>query len=79
MAQRLVALTVAAAALLNYPFLFLAGGHGRVLGVPSLFFYLFAVWAAVIVLVAVLSARERARRPPPGGESGRGAAGGGDA
>ena len=60
--QRLVALTVAAAALFNYPFLFLAAGHGTVLGIPSLVFYVFTLWAAVIVLVGVIAERERA--PP---------------
>ena len=60
--QRLVALTAAAAALINYPFLFLAAGHGTVLGIPSLVFYVFALWAAVIAAVAVIAERERA--PP---------------
>ena len=57
-----MALTAAAAALFNYPFVFLAAGHGTVLGIPSLVFYVFTLWAAVIVLVGVIAERERA--PP---------------
>jgi len=52
--QRLIALVAAAAALFNYPFLFLADGHGTVLGIPSLYLYLFGCWAALIVCAALL-------------------------
>ena len=51
-AARLVAVAVLAFLLFDPPFLIMADKPVRVLGVPLLWLYLFAAWAAVIVLVA---------------------------
>jgi hypothetical protein len=40
--------------LLNYPLLSLADHDVRILGVPLLWAYLFAVWALLVVLLAVI-------------------------
>ncbi len=65
-AERLVGLAIAGALALNYPLLKLFDG-AMVLGIPSLYLYVFAVWAALIALVAVVIERKigpgRARAP----------------
>jgi hypothetical protein len=50
--QRLVALFLLGFLLLNYPLLNLFAGPGRVLGIPVLYAYVFAVWALLIGLMA---------------------------
>jgi hypothetical protein len=50
--QRLVALFLLGFLLLNYPLLDLFAGPGRVLGIPVLYAYVFAVWALLIGLMA---------------------------
>ncbi|BAU47211.1 hypothetical protein SVA_0632 [Sulfurifustis variabilis] len=60
--ERLVGLALAGVVALNYPLLHLFSGAGTFLGIPSLYFYLFFVWAALIALMAVIM---RAR-PEPG-------------
>ena len=68
--QRLIALVAAAALALNYPLLFLADEHGAVLGIPSLYLYLFGTWAGLIVATAVLVERARGVLPTaPGREA----------
>jgi len=52
--QRLVALFLLGFLLLNYPLLNLFAGSGRVLGVPVLYAYVFAVWALLIGLMALV-------------------------
>jgi hypothetical protein len=52
--QRLMALFVLGMLLLNYPLLNLVAGTGQVLGVPVLYAYVFAVWALLIGLVALV-------------------------
>ncbi|MDH3639132.1 MAG: hypothetical protein OES09_11835 [Gammaproteobacteria bacterium] len=49
--ERLVALGVTAALALNYPILHMFDSSSLVLGIPILYFYLFVVWAVVIVCV----------------------------
>lgn len=57
----LIALFAAAALVLNFPLLLLWDRPATVLGLPVLAVALFAIWAAVIVALALLS------RPPGGG------------
>jgi hypothetical protein len=51
--ERLVGLALAGVVALNYPLLYLFSG-GMLFGVPSLYVYLFLVWAALIGLMAVI-------------------------
>jgi hypothetical protein len=51
--QRLAALFLLGFLLFNYPLLDLFGGSGRVLGIPLLYVYVFAVWALLIALMAL--------------------------
>jgi hypothetical protein len=52
--QRLVALFLLGALLLNYPLLNLFASHTMVLGIPVLYAYVFAVWALLIGLMALV-------------------------
>ena len=53
--QRFVALCLCGTLLFNYPFLALFNVHGFVLGVPVLYVYMFAAWAALIAAMAWLA------------------------
>ena len=55
--QRLIALFLLGCLLLNYPLLHLFSGQGEILGVPVLYAYLFAVWALLIGLIALVVER----------------------
>ena len=56
------ALAIAGVLALNYPLLQLFDRTALVLGIPTLYLYLFSAWAAFILLVAVaLSRRDRSR------------------
>ena len=55
--QRLVALFLLGVLLLNYPLLTLFTGHARVLGIPVLYAYVFAVWVLLIALMALVVER----------------------
>ncbi len=57
--QRLVALFVAGAILLNYPILFLFTRRVSVAGVPLLYAFVFGVWTALIVALAYVVERSR--------------------
>ena len=52
--QRLAALFLLGALLLNYPLLTLSATNSTVLGIPVLYAYVFAVWALLIGLMAVV-------------------------
>lgn len=52
--QRLVALFLLGTLLLNYPLLNLFATESTVLGVPALYAYVFAVWALLIALMALV-------------------------
>ena len=52
--QRLVALFLLGVLLLNYPLLNLFAYSGEVLGIPVLYAYVFAVWALLIGLMALV-------------------------
>jgi hypothetical protein len=57
--QRLVALSMLGCLAFNYPILALFNGSGTVLGVPLLYFFIFAAWGLLIALMAlVVEARE---------------------
>lgn len=49
--QRLVAVFLAAVLLFNYPVLSLFDRPAAILGVPMLYIYIFAIWAAVIAAI----------------------------
>ncbi len=52
--QRLVALSMFGALLFNYPLLALFNVPGTVFGVPVLYAYLFAAWALLVALMALV-------------------------
>ena len=52
--QRLAALFLLGALLFNYPLLDLFADAGRVFGVPVLYVYVFAAWALLIGLMALV-------------------------
>jgi hypothetical protein len=57
--QRLVALFMLGCLVFNYPILALFNGSGTVLGIPLLYFFIFAAWGLLIALMAVVvEARE---------------------
>jgi len=63
--QRLVALFLLGCLMFNYPLMYVFSVDGRVFGIPILFAYLFTAWAALIVLIAVVTEkREPAPRDP---------------
>jgi len=55
--ELLVALFLFGALLLTPPLLIIFNKATRILGIPTLFLYLFVVWAALIVLVALVVER----------------------
>ena len=63
--QVLVALCAGGFALLNFPLLLIWDQPVTVFGLPLLPLALFAIWAALIVALALASAD---RRPPPDGD-----------
>jgi hypothetical protein len=67
--ERLIALALLGALLFNYPLLALFARPMLVFGVPLLYLYLFAVWALLIVLVALAMRAPRAgvAEPPAAG------------
>ena len=56
--QRLVALFLLGALLLNYPIFSLFAGSTAVFGIPLLYIYVFVVWAALIALAALVVERK---------------------
>ncbi len=52
--QRLVALFLLGFLLFNYPLLTLFAGPTRAWGIPLLYVYVFAVWAALIALMVLV-------------------------
>lgn len=57
--QRLVALSMLGCLVFNYPILALFSGSRTVLGIPLLYFFIFAAWGLLIALMAlVVEARE---------------------
>jgi hypothetical protein len=55
--QRLVALCILGFLLFNYPLLALFNRAGLVLGIPVLYAYIFAAWAVLIALMAIVAGR----------------------
>jgi len=51
--DRMIGLFLLAAAVFNPPLLGIFGVEGRVLGVPTLYVWVFGLWAAVIALAAL--------------------------
>jgi hypothetical protein len=66
--ELLVALFVLGVVLLAPPLLIVFNKATRVLGVPTLYLYLFAVWAALIALVALAVERRHADDDEAGSE-----------
>jgi hypothetical protein len=52
--QRLVALFLLGCLLLNYPLLYLFSGSAEIFGIPLVYTYVFAVWALLIGLMALV-------------------------
>ena len=57
--SRLVAIFLLGSVLLNYPLLMLFNRPALVFGIPLLYAYIFAVWAALIGLMALVIERRR--------------------
>lgn len=55
--QRLVAIVLLGCVLFNYPVLSLFSKPGALFGIPLLYLYIFAVWAALIALTAYVIER----------------------
>jgi hypothetical protein len=55
--QRFVALCMLGMVLFNFPVLALFNAPSTVLGVPVLYAYLFAAWAGLVALMAVVAER----------------------
>ena len=55
--QRLIALFMLGWVLFNFPLLSLFNQPATLLGIPSLYVYIFAAWAVVIALVAWIAER----------------------
>jgi hypothetical protein len=55
--QRFVALAMLGMVLFNFPILALFNVSGTLLGVPVLYAYIFAAWAALIALMALVAER----------------------
>ena len=55
--QRLIALFLFGALLLNYPLATLFAGPTLVFGIPLLYVYVFVVWALLIALIAIVVER----------------------
>jgi hypothetical protein len=55
--QRFVALCMLGMVLFNFPILALFNVSGTLLGVPVLYAYIFAAWAALIALMALVAER----------------------
>lgn len=55
--QRLVAIVLLGCVLFNYPVLSLFSKPAALFGIPLLYFYLFAMWALLIGLMAYLIER----------------------
>ena len=55
--QRFVALCMLGMVLFNFPILALFNVAGTFFGVPVLYAYIFAAWAALIALMALMSER----------------------
>ena len=53
--QRFTALCMLGMVLFNFPVLALFNGGGPLVGVPVLYAYLFAAWAAMIAVMALLA------------------------
>lgn len=57
LAQRLVALFLLGCLLFNFPFLALFNHAGELLGIPVLYAYIFGVWLALIIAIALVVER----------------------
>jgi hypothetical protein len=57
--RRLIAVFLLGLALFNFPLLAVAETGERLLGLPGLVLYLFAAWAGVIALLALIVERRR--------------------
>ena len=55
--QRFVALCMLGMVLFNFPILALFNVSGTLLGVPVLYAYIFAAWASLIALMALVAER----------------------
>jgi hypothetical protein len=58
---RLIGLFLLGVVLFNYPLLPLWSGRGTLIGIPALYFYIFAAWAVLIALIAAVVEGSRAR------------------
>jgi hypothetical protein len=57
--QRLLALFIFGCIVLNYPLLALFSKNVLWFGIPSLFLYLFIIWAVFIIFIALVTERKK--------------------
>jgi hypothetical protein len=57
--QRLAALFLLGCLLFNYPLLSLFNRDGEIFGIPILYAYIFAAWAGLIALLALVVEKSR--------------------
>jgi hypothetical protein len=57
--QRLVAIAAVGFVALTYPVMSVANTNGRIVGIPTLYVYIFLVWAALIGVSALIIERRR--------------------
>ncbi|HUT50893.1 MAG TPA: hypothetical protein VM325_16300 [Alphaproteobacteria bacterium] len=66
--ERSISLFLLGALAFSPPLLLIFGGKSSILGIPSLYAYLFSAWIVLIVLVSILAGRarptDRPRTPP---------------
>ncbi len=55
--QRLIALFLLGCLLFNYPLLYLFNSDNRLFGIPLVYIYMFAAWALLIALTALVVER----------------------
>jgi len=63
--QRALALFLLGVLLFNPPLLSLFNDERLIFGVPLLYFYLFAAWGLVILLLGLISRHARVAKAPP--------------
>lgn len=59
--EQMVILYIAGILALNYPFLYIFDRLLLALGIPLLYLYIFIIWLAIIVLMALIAERPGAR------------------
>lgn len=57
--SKLIGIFLLFALLLNFPIIGIFSKNGMLFGIPSLYFYLFLVWALLIIIMYLISKNKR--------------------